>query len=351
MHFLQGVRMATYVKFVVVSAIVVTSAYGQVTKPSSSTAAPSAKSSARLSNVTWENGFDKFNGLSVVSLTLRNIALRDSSYAMVISTFWPSDLPREAPALSENRNTVVLFSSSAEPQAHFARKGILLLNGNQRIFLTGSSTCQSVGCVLPPKGLMFSWVVAELGSSTMVEGMVDDTEFSLKPEQIAALKEYVNSRELIRNDGDQLKNVGLTAQEAAKQLKSELIAEGPGRWKHRNDVNNVKIDYLSTTNFSLTFDRTLPDFGDNDPKFSATATVDTKALRPPSDMNYGCVGDDSKDVSIEIDTGRRRGEKSASDCWNGFFSLLEPAQATKLMYIWYRIMFHDDVVALSGLGN
>jgi hypothetical protein len=294
-------------------------------------------------DVTWTKQYDKFEGHNSVSLILRNISAKDQKYFMELYTGWDAKEQQDTPVNSDvfHVYNFVSFGSSQDGSgSSFAKNGILLLDGNRRLYLTGSSTCQINNCSQRKLPDFFgAWAILELATSSTVEGMADGVEFVLKPQHLAAIKEFCDSRQLIVSRDLLNRWLGKTANEAASEIDRTLRSRYSTKYKYeRGAVTNLRIVHLGVGEFSFEYvtDPDLPYL-----KTRRIDKVELKDLKMGAPTYLTCnegecvqVSYDGKDHTTYFPTVASYG--------------LGEDLGTGLAYIYYRVMYWGDGLNYDG---
>ena len=329
--------MRDYLRLLFASLIVFSAALGQDTRSDSATPASAARkpgaasvkrTANKVSNVVWSDGSDKFTGKTWAGMTLRNISSAHPLYSMTF--LWQSSV--KSPS---HRWYAIGFGDSLDPlKGTFPQtEGILLLNGEDRIYLTGSPKCKAVSCNQPNVVNDFApWVVVDLASATSVEGRVDGIEFSLKSDHLAAIKEFESRFIDAYSDSLLKKFEGKTAQEAAIDLRR--LSGIDDHVSPYFTITDLKVDSLSAESFSFSY---------------ATRNADSKVTNLNEEMklsdlalyeatSLSCRDSDCVSYSGGDDDVRTR-KHLAGDILP---VILGRDNSALLAYIYYRVMYRGD---------
>jgi hypothetical protein len=271
------------------------------------------------SGVAWQTSYDKFKGFNFVALTLSKISAADPKFEMLISGGWSSAQQESKPTGWEDGNSIDFFSESSAGAARVPNDdGIFLLDGRRRIYFTGSTSCQDCK---GRKDKIADWILLDLINAKTVEGTLHGVTFTLNAAQVAAIREYVETRQMMAQADYLKKYQGKTSRETAALLDQHLQA---------NKQADIKVGRLSSEAFNFRLDLS-PGY----------LSVETK----PSDVRMAHPGrvackDGTQCVrkvthyqggsADEVETGDLFGQYFDEDC--GFM----------MGYIYYRMFYCDD---------
>jgi hypothetical protein len=294
------------------------------------------------SDISWFVSYDKYKAISVSGVTLRNIARTNPNYYMKIVSIWDSAQQQNEP--STFNDTLLLFGSSPDEldEKPAQKEGILLLDGKERLFLTGSEQCKAIDCTSASHHLaggIYAMMIKDLASANTIEGLVDGVEIVLKPEHIAALSEFATSRKLIfLGDRLQSKFHRETAVEAAAGLTNAIAAGSPLSFQGDFlEARNQKIVHLNQDEFVMSYNVLTKD-GMLPTVEAGEVLKDIYVMEP---YYLYCIT--SKDcVKRTVSLHSKTGKQTFSNAWNKFEQPILAAHMDALAYIYYRIMFWGD---------
>jgi hypothetical protein len=161
--------------------------------PTTSTAGQGSIQGKASPDVTWEKNFDNYERQNAVRLILRNISKQNASFYMLLGATWLSDTQDDRPptGYGDTRPRIAFGASAHDSDAAYpSTDGELILDGANRIYLTGSPLCKSLGCALPPLNDVTGYIIKDLASASTVEGTVEGIQFVLNEAQIGAIKDF-----------------------------------------------------------------------------------------------------------------------------------------------------------------
>jgi len=337
--------MATYFEACLgVSLIIATSAFGQQATQNSGISHSSGKkpiaavkkTEKDLPDISWTNAYNKFHQYNSEELELRNISTKDRDVVMVVGSVWSSPQQEEAP--TGTTNTFLSFKRSNvghTDSAYTPKEVILLLDGSRHIYPTGSAKCKLVGCSLAMENFVGSWIVKDLASASTIEGLVDNVTFALKPSQIAAIKEFVESRHLI-SASSRMRWQGRTATEVSVELNRALVNEAS---QHSDEkFQQLRIKSLTAEAFTLSIS------SDVGTRFFDLweISIALKDLKLTSDYPLDCTTGSPKCFKRNVTQGRSVGKQFDDGDVILMYMLLGRDNEDSLAYIYYRVMFCGD---------
>jgi hypothetical protein len=269
----------------------------------------------------WQDSYDKSNGFHTVTLTLYKISTADPKLRMVIGGGWSAEHEQDKPAGSFDLNSITFVTGPSAAGVQVPNKeGIFVLDGRTRIFFTGRASCEACKS---DKDKITDWVLFDLASSKSVNGTINGIAFVLNDGQIAAIREYVDTRQMIALGSYLKKYQGKTSKEVAAELAENLQSQ---TW------SPIRLDFMTPDTFIF-----ASDFG----QFSKTEEVKPSTLVMFLPGWLKCI-DDTKCVR-EV-THFKNGTPNDSVAKDAFHEYFKDEANFMIGYIYYRTVYSDDYV-------
>jgi hypothetical protein len=271
------------------------------------------------SGVAWQTSYDKFKGFNFVALTLSGISAAVPKFEMLISCGWSSAQQENKPTGWTDGNSIDFISESSTGAARVPNnEGIFLLDGRRRIYFTGSNSCQDCKA---RKDNIADWILLDLINAKTVEGTLNGVTFALNAAQVAAIREYVETRQLIARADYLKKYQGKTSRETAVLLDQHLQA---------NKEADIKVSRLSSEAFNFRLDLS-PGY----------LSVETKPgdVRMWSPWRVGCKDGTQCVRKVTHYQGGNADEVETSELFGQYF---DGDSGDMMGYIYYRMFYCDD---------